>query len=130
MVDPVVHAKMTMLIQQEKKLKAEMETLDSEIPTWEKRVDLARQKGMTDLAKQARARADELRARVVAIEHELEVIQMDKDMLRYQAKRPSGVELQRAEALLDQIRLGGLVDPDRNEQTPSDNVTFDFKDED
>ncbi|MEZ4458296.1 MAG: hypothetical protein R3E66_00945 [bacterium] len=130
MVDPVVHAKMTMLIQQEKKLKAEMETLDTEIPTWEKRVDLARQKGMIDLAKQARARADELRARVVAIEHELEVIQMDKDMLRYQAKRPSGVELQRAEALLDQIRLGGLVDPDRNEQTPGDDVTFDFKDED
>ena len=129
MVDPVVHAKMTMLIQQEKKLKDELATIQDELPTWEKRVQLAKQKGMIDLARQARERADQLTSRVAAIEHEFEVIQMDKDMLRYEAKRPSGAEVERAEALLDSVRLGGLVDPDRN-TSATDKVTFDFNEED
>ncbi len=128
MVDPVVHAKMTMLIQHEKKLKAELEELKKDIPTWAKRVELAQVKGMGDLARQAGERLASLEARVREIEHEFEVIQMDRDMLKYEARRPSGVEAERAEALLDSIRLAGLVDPDANEHK-TDNMTFDFTDE-
>lgn len=128
MVDPVVHAKMTMLIQHEKKLKAELEELRKDIPTWAKRVELAQAKGMADLVRQAGDRLQALQARVAEIEHEFEVIQMDRDMLRYQARRPTGIEAERAEALLDSVRLAGLVDPDANDNS-SKNVTFDFTDE-
>jgi len=128
MVDPVVHAKMTMLIQHEKKLKAELEELRKDIPTWAKRVELAQAKGMGDLTRQAGDRLQALQARVAEIEHEFDVIQMDRDMLRYQARRPTGIEAERAEALLDSVRLAGLVDPDANDENTK-NVTFDFTDE-
>lgn len=129
MVDPAIHAKMTILIQQEKKLQDELATIRGEIPTWEKRVQLAKQRGMTDLAQQAQERADQLAARIAAIEHECEVIEMDKEMLRYEAKRPSGIELERAEALLDSIRVGGLIDPD-GRTSATDKVTLDLNEED
>lgn len=137
MVDPVVHAKMTMLIQQEKKLKEELDELEKEIPVWEKRIELARQKGMPDLARQAKERVEQLAARKAAISQEFDVIDMDKGMLRYEARRPSGVEVQRAEAMLDAVRLGGLVDPDAEDDTPKggagdadSDTMFDFQDKD
>lgn len=128
MVDPVVHAKMTMLIQQEKKLSDELEALEKEIPLWEGRVELARQKGMVDLARQAAERVGQLQERRAAITREFEVIEMDKGMLRYEARRPSGVELQRSEAMLEEVRLGGLVDPDASDRDGSD-MRFEFNDE-
>lgn len=129
MVDPVVHAKMTMLKQQEKKLNDELDGLEKEIPLWQGRVELATQKGMADLARQAGVRVQELQERRAEIAREFEVLEMDKGMLRYEARRPSGIELQRSEAMLDEVRLGGLVDPDASDRPGSD-MSFDFNEED
>ena len=112
-IDPGIHAELTLLIQQEKKLREELEKLaEEEMPQWRRRVQLAREKGMEELAEQAIARAREVRTRMQEIEHELEVIDMDKSMLRRESRRPSGVEVERAEALLGSFRQSGLVDPD------------------
>ncbi len=126
MTDPVVHARMTAIIQQEKKLEEEQTKLELEIPIWEKRVQLARSKGMQDLASEAAERVSELKDRVKAIQLEIETLQMDKDMLRYEARRPSGQEVARAELMLEQVRLAGLVDPDRNDHELDSNHAFDF----
>ena len=115
-MDPVVHARMTMIIQEEKKLGEERQKIVLEIPVWERRVTLATQKGMTELAGEASQRVGELRARIKEIDLKLETMQMDKDMLRYESRRPSGREVERAEAMLEQVRLGGLVDPDSKDK--------------
>lgn len=129
MTDPVVHARMTAIIQQEKKLEEEQTKLELEIPVWEKRVQLAKSKGMQDLAAEAGERVEELKERVKAIQLEVETLQMDKDMLRYEARRPSGQEVARAEAMLEQVRLGGLVDPDRKDRELDANNLFDFNED-
>lgn len=129
MTDPVVHARMTAIIQQEKKLEEEQTKLELEIPVWEKRVQLAKSKGMQDLAAEAGERVEELKERVKAIQLEVETLQMDKDMLRYEARRPSGQEVARAEAMLEQVRLGGLVDPDRKDRELDPNNLFDFNED-
>lgn len=129
MSDPVVHARMTQLKLDEKKLTEEKAKLVEEVPVWERRVGLAKQKGMHDLAAEAEQRVVEVKTRIKEIELKLETLEMDKDMLRYESRRPSGREVERAEAMLDQVRLGGLVDPDRMDRE-LDETAFDFKEED
>jgi len=112
-MDPVIHAEMTILIRREKELEEEILELQSEeIPLWSKRVGLAENKGMAELADEARGRVRELQAQLDKNQKELDSIDMQKSMLRYESKRPSGNEVERAEALLEQVRAAGLVDPD------------------
>lgn len=116
MVDPGIHAEMTILIQREKELERDIEELEKkEIPLWAKRVGLAEDKGMADLADQARARVRELKTKLDASRAELDSIEMQKSMLRHESRRPSGREVERAEHLLEQVRLAGLVDPDKKD---------------
>lgn len=112
MVNPGIHAEMALLIHREKELEEELDKLTGEIPVWKKRVKLARDKGMDELAGEALQRARELDARARSCASELESIEQQKQMLRYEARRPSGKEVERSEALLESVRLGGLVDPD------------------
>lgn len=112
MVDPVIHAKMTMLVQDENDLEEEASKLNDELPIWESRILLATKKGMDDLAAQATQRVAEMKARKQEIKVKLEVIDMEKGMLRYESRRPSGNEVERAEALLESIQAAGLVDPE------------------
>jgi phage shock protein A len=134
-MDPVIHAKMTALVREENDLKEEADKLDDEIPLWEGRVKLANDKGMSDLARQASERVDELKARKAEIKTKLDVIKMDKDMLRYESKRPSGDEVRRAEAMVESVRLGGLIDPDEAslerelKDLEKKNIQFDFNDD-
>lgn len=140
MVDPVIHAEMTMLIRREKELEEEIAELEGEeLPLWQKRVGLAEQKGMPDLADEARGRVRELMAKVDKNKRELDSIDMQKSMLRKQSKRPSGREVERAEALLEQVRAAGLVDPDKQKWDDLERqhrlkeesgAVFDFDDED
>lgn len=111
-MDPVLHAEMALLVQREKKLEEERKTLLEEITLWRRRVELAKDKGMTDLAGEASERVKQLAERGRAVDLELDVIEMDKSMLRKQSRRPDGREVERAEALLESFRQGGLVDPD------------------
>jgi len=127
-IDPVLQAQMTNLIMREKDLEKELEQLAKDVPMWTKRVELARSKGMSDLARQAAEKADELTRRRAEVQTELDVIDQEKGMLRYQAKRPSGVEVARSEMMLEEVRLGGLVDPDKAqmERELDELVEFDF----
>lgn len=111
-MDPVLHAEMALLVQREKKLEEERKALLEEITLWRRRVELAKEKGMTDLAREASERVNQLAERGRAVDLELDVIEMDKSMLRKQSRRPDGREVERAEALLESFRQGGLVDPD------------------
>ncbi len=111
-MDPVLHAEMALLVQREKKLEEERKALLEEITLWRRRVELAKDKGMTDLAGEASERVKQLAERGRAVDLELDVIEMDKSMLRKQSRRPDGREVERAEALLESFRQGGLVDPD------------------
>jgi len=140
MVDPVIHAEMTILIRREKELEEEIAELENEeLPLWKKRVSLAEQKGMGDLADEARVRLRELMTKLAKHKTELDSIDMQKSMLRKQSKRPSGREVDRAEALLEQVRAAGLVDPDRQKWDDLERehrlkeesgAVFDFDDED
>ncbi len=135
MVDPVIHAKMTALVREENDLEEEAAKLEDEIPLWEGRVKLANDKGMADLASQAAERVEELKARKAEIKTKLDVIKMDKDMLRYESKRPTGDEVRRAEAMVESVRLGGLIDPDEAslerelKDLEKQNIQFDFNDD-
>lgn len=130
-MDPVLHAQMTALMKRKKELEGERAQLDKDLPLWQKRVELARSKGMSDLARQAQEKLDELRRKDAENRTQFDIIDQEKDMLRYQARRPSGEEVARAEHMLDQVRMGGLVDPDKAkmERELNDLVSFDFEDE-
>lgn len=121
---------MTDLVRRAKELEREREKIAKELPVWSRRVELAREKGMDELAEQARQRHDDLQARRDEIRTKLDVIGQEKDMLRYQSKRPSGREVERAEAMVEQVRQGGLIDPDeaKMERELDELVTFDFGD--
>lgn len=116
MANPGIHAEMTILIRREKELKEKIDELrDEEIPLWNKRVHLAEKKGMAELADEAEQRVRELEHKASQYELELDSIDMQKSMLRKESRRPSGGEVERAENLLEQVRLAGLVDPDRKD---------------
>ncbi len=136
-MDPVIHAKMTQLVQEENNLEDELKKLKTkEIDLWKGRVKLAREKGMDELAEQAKERVRELLARENEIENRLEIIKTQKKNLRYESRRPTGREVERAEAMVEQARLGGLVDPDgaslerQIDELEKENVSLDFGDED
>jgi hypothetical protein len=116
MVDPGIHAEMTILIRREKELEEQIQDLQNEeIPLWTQRVGLAEEKGMGELADEARGRLRELQAKAQQAQAELDSIDMHKSMLRHESRRPGGQEVARAEALLEQVRLAGLVDPDQKD---------------
>lgn len=112
-VDPVIHAHMAYLLQREKKQRADANQLEEEIEVWKKRVRLADQRGMGELADQARERARELIARRRKLEDEFELIATEKKMLRSESLRPGGQEVARAEELLRRWQESGLVDGDQ-----------------
>lgn len=116
MVDPGIHAEMTILVKREKELHELIETFEKEeLPLWNKRVKLAEQKGMLELASEAEQRVRQLEQKLSEAELELDSIAMQKSMLRKESRRPTGQEVARSEALLEQIRMTGLVDPDRKD---------------
>lgn len=106
------HAEMAFLIREEKEIEAKLIELRKEFGTWKERIELARKVGRVELASQAEARVDELRARGLELRDELRLVTEKKRMLRYESRRPTGHEVERAEALLDAFRESGLVDPD------------------
>ena len=110
-MDPVIHAEMTNLVMEEKQLRRELEKLSGDLPTWEKRVQLASDKGMQDLAEQAREKVAHLRHRRSEIAARLEMIAEEKSLLRVRSKRPSGEATLRAQMLVEHAKLGGL-DPE------------------
>lgn len=110
-----IRAELAMLIQREKQANAELDALREELALWRGRVELALEKGMTELAEQADARVEELRHKGRGLKYELETIEMDKETLRKEGRMsrgPTGQEVRRAEALLDGFRESGLVDPE------------------
>ncbi len=140
MVNPGIHAEMANLIQREKELEEKLAELEKEIPVWKKRVKLARDKGMSDLAAEAGERADLLESQAKKAVTELDHIQQQKDMLRYESRRPSGREVERAEAMVESVRMGGLIDPDEAAldrefkdlaaKSAADKMVLDFGDDD
>lgn len=112
-IDPVIQAQMTDLMRRQKAYEEERAQILVDGPVWKKRVELAESKGLSDLAQQASEKLEALRVRNREIKFELDKIDQEKDMLRYQARRPSGEEVARAEHLLEQVRQGGLIDPDK-----------------
>ncbi len=111
-MDPLIHAEMSLLVQREKKLEEEKAVLVEEMSVWKRRVELAKTKGMTELAQEAGARLVQTSERGRAVSLELEVIEMEKSILRKESRRPDGKEVARAEALLESFRQSGLVDPE------------------
>ncbi len=134
MVNPGIHAEMTILIRRENELEEKIAELQKhEIPLWAKRVKLAREKGMDDLAEEAKGRVRELKAKLDEAKREIESIAMQKSALRYESRRPTGNEVERAENMVEQVRLGGLVDPDRKDWESLEEesgTAFDFGEED
>ena len=127
-IDPVIQAQMTDLMRRQRAYEEERAQILVDGPIWKKRVELAESKGLTDLARQASEKLDALRARNREIKLELDKIDQEKDILRYQARRPSGEELARAEHMLEQVRQGGLIDPDKAslERELDELTTLDF----
>ena len=111
-VDPVIHAEMAALVRRQKELEEERTELVIALPTWKKRVRLAEDKGMAELADEARQRLREVAARGRAIDAELEEIEDQKTRLRFEGRRPGGLEVRRAEAMVESVRMGGHIDPD------------------
>lgn len=127
-IDPVIQAQMTDLMMRKKRLEEELAQVRVEDPKWRQRVELAQNKGLTDLASQASEKLEELRAKNRELKFELEKIDQERDVLRYQARRPSGEEVDRAERMLEEVRMGGLIDPDKAsmERELNDLVSLDF----
>jgi hypothetical protein len=103
---------MTYLVQKEKKARQRADGLEDEIELWKKRVRLAEEKGMPDLADEARQRTKKLISERRELEVELDMIDTEKGMLRKESRRPSGEEVARAEETLRRWEESGLVDPD------------------
>ncbi len=134
-MDPVIKAEMTHLVMRAKELKEELKEIEKDLPTWIKRVELARDKGRPELARQAGEKVLQMRKRRDEIGQKLDFIDQEKSVLRKQARRPSGIEVERAEHMVEQVRQGGLIDPDkakveRELRELNDPVTFDFDAED
>lgn len=130
-IDAVVHAEMKNLMMRRKRAEEELAKVRVDGPMWRKRVDLAHEKGMVELATQAQEKLDALRVRRDELKFELEKIDQERDVLRYQARRPDGLAVERAEHMVEQVRQGGLIDPDRAglELELEKLATFDFDEE-
>ncbi len=130
-MDPLIHAEMTVLVKQQKMFEREADGLREEREKWSGRVSLAEQKGMSDLARQAQEKVDDIDTKLRKIEVDLEILDQEKSMLRHESRRPKGQEVERAEALLDSFRAAG-IDPDKAamdrefSELEADATTFDF----
>jgi phage shock protein A len=112
-IDAFVHAQMKNLMMRKKSAEEELTKVRADGQLWKGRVQLAQEKNLTELAVQAEEKLVSLRSRRDELKFELEKIEQEKDVLRYQARRPSGDEVERAEFMVEQVRQGGLIDPDK-----------------
>jgi hypothetical protein len=113
-MDPGIHAEMTHWVMRQKELERERDALTAEVEKWSRRVTLATDKGMHDLAGEAQAKLDEIRAKLAEIGPELDKVEMEKSALRMEARRPGAAAdeaLIRAETMVEQGRMAGL-DPE------------------
>lgn len=106
------HAEMAFLIREEKEIEAKLIELRKEFGTWKERIELAHKVGRHELAAQAEQRVAELRREAHQLRDDLRLLVEKKRMLRHESRRPTGQEVDRAQALLDAFRDSGLVDPD------------------
>lgn len=106
------HAEMAYLIRQEKELEAKLHELRKEFGTWKERIELAHRLGRQELAAQAEERVAQIRQDGLELRDELRLLVEKKRLLRQESRRPTGHEVDRAQALLDAFRDSGLVDPD------------------
>src|SRR5690554_2556038 len=81
-MDPLIHAEMALLVQREKKLEQEKAALLEEMSVWGRRVELAKTRGMAELAQEASEQVKQISERGRAVSLELEVIEMEKSILR------------------------------------------------
>ena len=101
--------------------------MSDECALWKKRIQLAESKSKFSLASQAQERLEELEAEKRSIALELESIDMQKSQLRYESRRPSGDEVERAELLVEMAKLNGYLDDDAPRRSETDeDVEFDF----
>lgn len=112
-IDAFVHAQMKNLMMRKKSAEEELTKVRADGQLWKGRVQLAQEKNLTELAVQAEEKLVSLRSRRDELKFELEKIEQEKDVLRYQARRPGGDEVERAEFMVEQVRQGGLIDPDK-----------------
>jgi phage shock protein A len=105
-------AEMAYLIRREKEIESRLQELSRDFGVWKERIGLAERAGKPDLALAAEERLDSLRAEATELRDELRLLIEKKRLVRHESRRPTGVEVDRAEALLESFRLSGLVDPD------------------
>lgn len=110
--DAGLHAQMTFLIQEEKRFEATLRSLSEDAELWKTRVQLADDKDRPELARQARERLNEVLTDVQEAQVKLDTIKYEKQRLRREARRPTGVEVERAEAMVDRLRQSGVIDPE------------------
>lgn len=106
------HAEMALLIRREKEIEARLLELKKEFGLWKDRVELAHKTGKDELARRAEERVESLRGEAKEIREELRLSEAKKKRLRTESRRPTGIEVERAEALLESFRQSGLVDPE------------------
>jgi signal transduction protein with GAF and PtsI domain len=129
--DPYIHERMTQVVAAGKKLKEELLKLQADIPMWDKRVVMAQERGMPELARQAAEHVAGMRQRAQQVEVELEILREERRQLQFEhAVQPGRDIVARTEAMVDSVRIGGLVDPDKAklENELHDLPTFDFGD--
>ncbi len=107
------HAELAVYIRREKEIEKELEQLEKDFKTWKERVELAQKAGRPELKARAEQRIDDLRAEAWGLRTELKEIIEKKREIRMDSRRPSGVELQRAQSLLQSFRESGIIDPDK-----------------
>lgn len=108
----IFHAEMALLVRRQKEIEEKLRDLSRDFETWKGRVELARNTDRGELATRAEQRLDEVRTEASLLRSELKRIETMKKKVRYESRRPSGQEVQRARALLESFRQSGLVDPD------------------
>ena len=129
-MDPGIREELKQVVMRMKMLQREREQLLKDKELWTTRVHLATSKGLSDLAAQAQAKADDVEAKLTRNQLDLHQFEIEKDRLRYQSKRPSGQEVARSQAMLERVREGGLIDPDKAQldRELEELVEFDFSD--
>ncbi len=113
MAKNIYHAEMALLIRREKEIERKLQALTDDFKTWKERIAMAKQAGKDELAARAEAKVEELKTDALMLRQELVPIIDQKKKLRRQSQRPSGQELQRSKAILDDFRKSGLIDPEQ-----------------
>lgn len=108
----IYHAEMALLIRREKEIEARLLELKKDFGLWKERVELAYKTGKDELAIKAEERVQSLRAEAQDLREELRLSEAKKKRLRMESKKPTGIEVQRAETLLESFRQSGLIDPE------------------